>query len=89
VTECEGATWGSPSPSSSSSSRSFLVLLALVSVLGTHGRAYLDQGASRLRGVATGSQSVPLTDLRDVQQLGAAFDRAVGHPRLVLFLSPT
>jgi hypothetical protein len=64
-------------------------LLILVALVSAYGRGYLDQGASRLRGIASGGQSVPLADLRDVQQLRAAFDRAAGRPRLVLFLSPT
>jgi hypothetical protein len=65
------------------------LLLVLVALVSAYGRGYLDQGASRLRGIASGGQSVPLADLRDVQQLRTAFDRAAGRPRLVLFLSPT
>jgi hypothetical protein len=66
-----------------------VVLLAVLVVVAQPGGGYLGEGVSRVRGVASGAPTVPLTDLNDVEQLSAAFNRAAGHPRLVLFLSPT
>jgi hypothetical protein len=64
-----------------------LALVLLVGFLGaTLGRAYVGEALDRFteRGPVA-----KLVDLRDVTQLGGAFDAAAGTPRLVLLLSPT
>ncbi len=66
-----------------------VVVLAMLALVAQPGGGYLGEGMSRIRGIASGAPSAPLTDLKDVRQLSAAFTRADGHPRLVLFLSPT
>lgn len=66
-----------------------VVLLAMLGSVAQPGGGYLGEGISRVRGIASGAPSVPLTDLKDVRQLSTAFNQAAGHPRLVLFLSPT
>lgn len=66
-----------------------VVVLAMLALVAQPGGGYLGEGMSRIRGIASGAPSTPLTDLKDVRQLSAAFNRAAGHPRLVLFLSPT
>ncbi len=66
-----------------------VLLLAMLVLVAQPGGGYLGEGVSRIRGIASGAPSTPLTDLKDVRQLSVAFNRAAGHPRLVLFLSPT
>ena len=66
-----------------------VVVLATLALVAQPGGGYLGEGVSRIRGIASRAPSAPLADLEDVKQLSAAFNRAAGHPRLVLFLSPT
>jgi hypothetical protein len=64
-------------------------MLVVVLVAVPEIRGYLDQGLSRARGVLSREPAAPLTDLRSMRQLSAAFNEADGRPRLVLFLAPT
>jgi len=66
-----------------------VLLLAMLVLVAQPGGGYLGEGVNRVRGIASGAPSAPLSDLKDVRQLSVAFNRAAGHPRLVLFLSPT
>ncbi len=61
-----------------------VVLVAFAALLARRG--YLAEFSDRL---AHPGPAASLTDLRSVDQFGAAFDRAAGKPRLVLLLSPT
>lgn len=60
------------------------LLVVLLVVTGYGGQAQF-----RLREVVTRGEKAPLTVVRRPDTLIKAFDAARGHPRLVLFLSPT
>ncbi len=65
-----------------------LAVLAVVAGIQVHNPAsYLSELVSRL-GEGTGP-SATVRDLSNVNQLQAQFNSDRGHPRLVLFLSPT
>jgi hypothetical protein len=61
-----------------------VVLVAFFAVLARQG--YVGEFSDR---VTEQGPAASLTDLNDVAQFGAAFDRQVGTPRLVLLFSPT
>ena len=66
-----------------------LAIMVLAPLLSPGVRAYYEEALFRAQGVVSRGPEAPLRDLTVVQQLSAAFNAAEGHPRLVLFLSPT
>lgn len=64
-----------------------VVLVVLVAVFALLvRRGYVGEFADRF---SEPGPAATLTDVNDVAQFGAAFDRASGTPRLVLLFSPT
>lgn len=66
-----------------------LVGALAVVVLGLVLSGYGGEAVYRAKALAARDKQAPLTDLRAPAGLAAAFERARGEPRLVLFLSPT
>ena len=66
-----------------------LAIMVLAPLLSPGVRAYYEEALFRAQGVVARGPEAPLRDLTVVQQLSAAFNAAEGHPRLLLFLSPT
>ena len=66
-----------------------LGILVFAPVLSPGVRAYYEEALFRAQGVVSRGPEASLRDLTGLGQLSAAFNAAEGHPRLVLFLSPT
>ncbi len=63
-----------------------LLILAAFQVANPH--SYLSEAISRIGETGSGPDA-PITDLSEVTQLQATFNRDAGHARLILLLSPT
>jgi hypothetical protein len=63
-----------------------LLVVAAIQVGNPH--SYLSEAIARLTETGSGPDA-SLTDLTRIDQLEAAFNRDVDHPRLILLLSPT
>jgi hypothetical protein len=65
-----------------------VLVLAIAGVQIGNPHSYLSEAVARL-GEAGFGPDASLTDLTNIDQLQAAFNREADHPRLILLLSPT